>query len=430
MNFEIHCRYNAFNPEAELEILFNDVTRAKLKEKNNAEYKYKTRFLSKVAHEFKNPLICISELIDQSVECLPKQGKILNTNNLSTNLKQIKALCSYLHILMKDLNFYSQSNQGRITTFEKQEISVNDLVDFCKNITNTLLVKSNKSKAIDLLINVDKDVPWKIVSDESRLKQLLVNLLSNAVKFTLYGHILLDVSYRKNKTDNLAFIKFMVKDTGVGIKADKLEDLLNSTMKDQEKKGECFGLSISCEIAQKLGKGLQFKSQVDKGSNFWFLIEASEEKFKLNSSTVKCKSSQAVSKCRLSNCCEISELGLSSEDEIIFTQNINHLEVQGNEYSSDAESQYTRLLDVVYLVKPNNYFPNSSSSNSLSLSKSNSLDSENLKEIEFNDKSQGELNFLKLSKNLKFPKLVFSPEKKIKENKHIGSTKKIIRVNI
>lgn len=430
MNFEIHCRYNPFNPEAELEILFNDVTRAKLKEKNNAEYKYKTRFLSKVAHEFKNPLICISELIDQSVECLPKQGKILNTNNLSTNLKQIKALCSYLHILMKDLNFYSQSNQGSITTYEKQEISVKDLVDFCKNITNTLIVKSNKSKAIDLLINVDKDVPRKILSDESRLKQLLINLLSNAVKFTLYGHILFDVSYRKNKTDNQAFLKFIVKDTGVGIKTDKLEDLLKCSLKDQETKGECFGLSISCEIAQKLGKGLQFKSQVGQGSNFWFLVDASEDKIKLNSSTTKCKSSQAVSKRGLSNCFELSQLSLSSEEEIIFTKNIKSLEAEGNEYFSDADSQNTRQLDVVCFVKPDNYIAKSSSSHSLSPSHSNSIDSKNLKDIELNHKIHGELNFFKLSKNLNFPKLVFSPEKTSKENKHKESTQKFIRVKI
>jgi two-component system, sensor histidine kinase and response regulator len=243
-----------------------------MKEKKNAEYKYKTGLLSKVAHEFKNPLICISELIDQTVENLPKE--VNNSSNLSTNLKQIKALCNYLHILMKDFNFYSQSNQGSLTTFNRQETSLVDLIDFCKNITNTLIIKSNKSRAIDLLINVDRDVPSKIITDESRLKQLLVNLLSNAVKFTLYGHILLDVSIQKNTLDKIPLIKFMVKDTGVGIKTDKFEKLLKASENYEEKQGGCFGLAISHEIAQKLGRGLQFKSQIGQGSNFWFYIDA------------------------------------------------------------------------------------------------------------------------------------------------------------
>jgi two-component sensor histidine kinase len=117
MNFEIHCRYNSSNPEAELEILYNDVTRTKTNEKHKAEYKYKTLFLSKVAHEFKNPLICISELIDQSIENLPME--VMVKNNISSNLKQIKALSSNLHILIKDLNFYSQSSLGCLTSFDR-----------------------------------------------------------------------------------------------------------------------------------------------------------------------------------------------------------------------------------------------------------------------------------------------------------------------
>ncbi len=66
INFEIYCRYKKTDEENELEILFNDITRIKMNEKQNAEFKYKSLFLSKVAHEFKNPLICITELINQS----------------------------------------------------------------------------------------------------------------------------------------------------------------------------------------------------------------------------------------------------------------------------------------------------------------------------------------------------------------------------
>jgi nitrogen-specific signal transduction histidine kinase len=352
MNFEIHCRYNPNNPEAELEILFNDVTRTKTNEKDKAEYKYKTLFLSKVAHEFKNPLICISELIDQSIENLPQEVKA--KTNIGTTLKQIKALSSYLHILIKDLNFYSQTSLGSILTFDRQETSLVDLVVFCKNITNTLIVTSNKSKAIDLLINVDRDVPHKIITDESRLKQLLINLLSNAVKFTLYGHILLDVSLQKNKLGDPPLIKFMIKDTGVGIKDDNYDELLKSSQKEKnDLEGGRLGLAISREIAKKLGKGLQFKSQNGIGTDFWFFIEAFEDTLKYTSSYKKSKSSKSIQKKSFSKFLETSQISISNDDEdIYFTKNLKdfYFEEKGRKVTMTLTRQ--RYLIITVLSNP------------------------------------------------------------------------------
>jgi nitrogen-specific signal transduction histidine kinase len=420
MNFEIHCRYNPCNPEAELEILFNDVTRAKTKEKNKAEYKYKTLFLSKVAHEFKNPLICITELIDQSIENLPKEVKA--TRDISTNLKQIKALSSYLHILIKDLNFYSQSSFGSTLTFDRQETSLLDLIDFCKNITNTLIIKSNKSKAIDLLINIDRDVPQKIITDESKLKQLLINLLSNAVKFTLYGHILLDVSMIKSKLSDPPLVKFMIKDTGVGIKADNFEELLNTNKKEKiEEEGGSMGLRISREIAQNFGKGLQFKSQYGHGSNFWFFIEAIQDKLKFNSALKKCKSSRTIKKKLLFKCLETSQVSLENDDEeICFKKNLKGSFLEDKKNLSKADSQQTKELDNICLVKPKNCFKPNYSSLSDSSDSSYSTDSEDEEEVEV---SKGEIYTSHLSKSSNNPSLMFYPEKQIKNKKRISRLK-------
>jgi hypothetical protein len=94
MNFEIHCRYNSSNPEAELEILYNDVTRTKTNEKHKAEYKYKTLFLSKVAHEFKNPLIklffIIFKLLHFNFFNLPPNSYLHLRINRSINRKSTK----------------------------------------------------------------------------------------------------------------------------------------------------------------------------------------------------------------------------------------------------------------------------------------------------------------------------------------------------
>jgi signal transduction histidine kinase len=272
MSFEIHCRYISSNQEGEINILLNDVSRIKLKEKQNAEFKYKTLFLSKVAHEFKNPLICISELINQSYESLPK--KMSEEIDISKNLKQVKNLSNFLLILIKDLNYFSESLTGKLTVFEKNETDLLDLVCFSKHITKTLLQKSNKLVSVDIVINFDPQVPDKIVTDEWRLKQILINLLSNSVKFTLFGKIVLDISMEE--IDNKSCIKFLVHDTGVGIKSENFESLFKPFQKDQYNKnnemGSGLGLSICKEIASILGMGMNFQSKEGEGSTFWFHI--------------------------------------------------------------------------------------------------------------------------------------------------------------
>lgn len=427
MNFEIHCRYNKCNPEAELEILFNDVTRAKTKEKNKAEYKYKTLFLSKVAHEFKNPLICISELIDQSIENLPKE--LITKSTIGTQLKQIKALSGYLHIIMKDLNFFSHSNSGNAVTIERQETNLYDLIDFCKNIVNVLILKSNKTKAIDLLINVDRDVPHKIITDGSKLKQLLINLLSNSVKFTIYGHILLDVTMQKTSMGDPPMIKFMIKDTGVGMKAENFDEMININKKDGEE-ASSLGLRISREIAQILGKGLHFKSQTNQGSNFWFFIEAIEDKLKYMMPTKKCKSTRAVKKNVMFNCFEKSELSQNNEEFQFENQNNNFKNslFDENINFSRADSVKTKELHNILLVKPKNNYNTCTNYSSLSDSSDSTYS-----EIENNiEKSQDEINITPIShvsKNSICGSLILESDELVEnKNKNHGIKLKIVKI--
>jgi signal transduction histidine kinase len=270
LSFEIHCRYNK---EEELEILFNDVSKTKIEEKQNAEFKYKTLFLSKVAHEFKNPLICIAELINQSLESLPKDTEIIE---IRKNLDQARSLSNFLQILIKDLNYFSEGNCGKISEHSLNETNILEVMSFCQSITNSLLQKSNKQDTVKLKINIDKNVPKKILTDEWRLKQILINLLSNSVKFTLFGEIQLFL-YLEN-LDNVKYVKFLISDTGVGIKPDNFCRLfkpfnkdLNSNSKYNEF-GSGLGLSLCKEISEKLGPGLKFDSKEGEGSSFWFHI--------------------------------------------------------------------------------------------------------------------------------------------------------------
>lgn len=277
--FEVNCRID----QDDFEMLFKDVTRTKLIEKANDELKKKSLFFSKIAHEFKNPLLCVCELINESYD----MATVFNpkNNNFNSNLDQIKSLADYLLILIKDFTHFSESNFGESSTFELQETDLFSIIDFCKKICNSLLIKSNKNDKIEFNCTIDNMLPKQIYTDEWRLKQILINLLSNSIKFTLTGKITLDVSLEKhmNIIDNIYeeenYIKFSVIDTGFGMKEELYKDLSSpfkksfcKEIKIRNQLGSGLGLSIANEIALNLGQGLQCESKLGEGTNFWFKI--------------------------------------------------------------------------------------------------------------------------------------------------------------
>lgn len=313
-NFEVH--YRIIN-ESEMDFLFNEVSRTKMKENQQAELKYKSLFLSKIAHEFKNPLICINEIINQSFEELPKNVK--KNQNLVKNLNQIKSLSNFLQILIKDLNYFSESQLGSGVLFQENETELKSVIEFCCKIAQSLLIKCNKVKEVELKVNIDQMLPEKIKTDEWRLKQLLVNLLSNSVKFTLSGSIAIDVTLVENESlyTSIRKIKFLIKDTGVGIKEHKQKNIFKPFQRDSTSNfqinnefGSGLGLTIANEISTKLGSGLEFKSNKNEGTSFWFYIPLpsemiTEKKPNIKETTISTESNpQSISKSI--NLCSIS----------------------------------------------------------------------------------------------------------------------------
>ena len=93
--FEIHYRTLENN---EIEFIYNDITNIKSFEAKNAELKYKTMYLSKVAHEFKNPLICVSEIVNN----INKESE-----NFNYEMNILRYISEYLLLLIKDLDYFS-----------------------------------------------------------------------------------------------------------------------------------------------------------------------------------------------------------------------------------------------------------------------------------------------------------------------------------
>ena len=285
--YEIFGRYCQQEDEEDgnFEFMLNDVSKTKIKEELNADMKYKTIFLSKVAHEFKNPLICISEIVDQVIEKLgvlncTNPFLLVNAESVNSNyskkeikehLTYMKSLSEYLQILVKDLDFFSLKTPGSTAKIklEKEDVKLKGIINYCENITQVLLKKFQKDKNIIFKVCCSEELlNKKIHTDELRLKQLLINLLSNSVKYTNSGSITLEAK-EKDK-----YVIFDIADTGQGLSDENKTYLDTNYLQDRKIGAHTSGLGFSIikEIVELLGSKLNYQSYFNKGTNFTFKI--------------------------------------------------------------------------------------------------------------------------------------------------------------
>jgi CheY-like chemotaxis protein len=134
------------------------------------------------------------------------------------------------------------------------------------------------SKKIELMSDLSPQVPMELISDEHRLRQILMNLVNNAIKFTDKGEVLVKTELINHEKD-FVHIEFSVSDTGIGIESDKLEKIFESFYQvdssfNKKYGGSGLGLSISQGVAHELGSRIKVESQPGKGSTFTFSIVA------------------------------------------------------------------------------------------------------------------------------------------------------------
>jgi len=130
---------------------------------------------------------------------------------------------------------------------------------------------------IDLAVEVGPNVPAAISSDGTRLRQILINLLNNAVKFTEHGEVVLSVN--AVEYESKPYLHFKIRDTGIGIPADRIDRLFQSFSQvdastTRKYGGTGLGLAISKRLAEMMGGRMWVDSQVGVGSTFHFTIQA------------------------------------------------------------------------------------------------------------------------------------------------------------
>lgn len=226
----------------------------------------KNDFLANMSHEIRTPMNAVIGMADLAIneDISPTAREYIEQIHSSG-----KAL---LHIINDILDF-SKITSGKMTIFEEPYSFERIITDVAPIIITRL---GDKSKKVDLTIDIDPGLPTKLIGDPSRIQQIIINLANNAVKFTNDGYINISVKVTGSEPD-LVRIKVSVKDTGIGIKAEDQSKLFESftqvdSRRNRTMEGTGLGLAIVKQLVSLMGGTVTLDSEYGKGSTFSFEI--------------------------------------------------------------------------------------------------------------------------------------------------------------
>lgn len=233
----------------------------------------KSQFLATMSHEIRTPMNAII-----GFSSLALQGDL--SPRLRDYLSKIRVSSRSLLGVIDDILDFSRVEAGKL----ELEHSNFDLSEVFAELRD-LVSETAHNKGLEFLIAIDERVPCALVGDSLRLGQVLINLANNAIKFTHEGEIVIRVEYLE-ADERQTLLRFVVRDTGIGIPADRLSELFDSfTQADGTMTRRYGGSGLGLAICKRLvnlmgGDTIEVESHVGQGSLFHFTL-----KFERQSST-------------------------------------------------------------------------------------------------------------------------------------------------
>ncbi|HEV2559639.1 MAG TPA: PAS domain S-box protein [Microvirga sp.] len=226
----------------------------------------KSEFLATMSHEIRTPLNGIlgyTDLLLDDGTLSPAQRR---------QAERIQSAGAALLTVVNDILDFSKIEAGQVE-LDVLPFSPADLVDDAVSIVRGMAEK----KGLDLVLELDRTLPERLVGDPDRLRQVLLNLLNNAVKFTPRGRVTLKVE-SEGPHGASGRLRFVVEDTGIGIAESRQGDLFQRFSQvdgsiRREFGGTGLGLAISKHLVELMGGTIGVRSTEGGGTTFWFTVQ-------------------------------------------------------------------------------------------------------------------------------------------------------------
>ncbi len=232
------------------------------KEDAEAANRAKTEFLANMTHEMRTPMNGVIGMLGLALDTQLNESQ-------REYLELAQTSATLLLRLIEEIFNFSRIEAGK-TKIEEAEMSLHRVIDSAMKP----LALQAKGKGIELLWSIIPACPSQLMGDAGCLIQVLLNVAGNAIKFTETGKVEVTVSVEE-KTDQETLLHFSVEDSGIGIPADRMEDIFEPfTQVDgsstRRHGGAGLGLSISKKLVRMMGGGIWCENRQRAGSIFHF----------------------------------------------------------------------------------------------------------------------------------------------------------------